>query len=164
MKTFFVLLLAVMTLSLSGGLYAHEEHPPKGPKGPYPHVQSLGKFKETLKLSDVQVQELDKLNKLFKEKHKANKSRLDPLEDRLRDLEKNDPIDFVAAERVLREAAEVHTAMRLDKMKHHQELMRLLNKEQKAEFKKFMEAEKEKMKSRSKGRMDDDDRDADRER
>ena len=139
MKTVFVLLFAFV--AISGGIYADSE---RSPNPPYPHVQALGKFKEVLKLSDAQLQDIEKVNKSFKEKHKVNKDRLDPLVSRLREVEQSTPVDYVAAEQVLKEISEIHAFARLDKMKHHQALMTLLTEDQKAEFKKQMAAKKEK--------------------
>lgn len=141
MKRFFVLILAVLTVSVSSGIYADHDH---SSKAHYPHVHSLDKFKETLKLSDSQVQEIEKSNKFFKEKHLLNKEKIGHLERRFRDLEKSESPDYGVAEQVLREIAELHTSIRLDKMKHHQALMKILTSEQKSEFKKHLDAKKEK--------------------
>jgi Spy/CpxP family protein refolding chaperone len=149
MKCFFVLALTVLSLSFAGGVYAEGAQGAKsGPR--YSNVHSLEKFKEALNLSETQVQEIDVLNKSFREKYKSNHDRMKPLEDRLREMEKSGSVDYATMETLLKDIAAIHTVVRLDKIKHHHALMAQLNPEQKEAFKKKREAMREKMKENRK--------------
>lgn len=141
-KTLLGTLVAGACLFVSTGIYAE---PPQMPRPNPKNIHALERFKDTLQLSDTQVKEIESLNKLFREKYKSHKDKLKPLEDRLRELEKADTPDYVQIEQVLSTIAPIHTSLRIDKIRHHHQLMQILTNEQRNKWKDTMKEKREKM-------------------
>lgn len=151
MNKFFAVSVGVLMTAMVGGLYAEPPHP-KGAE--YPNVHSLMKFKEALKLSDTQVQAIENLNKSFKEKYQVNNEKIKPLEARVRELEQAGSVDYAAMEPLLKEISETRAMVRLDKIKHQNELLGLLTPEQKSALKAKREAMRKEMKERMEKRKE----------
>lgn len=128
-----------------GGLYANPDRMSDREHG---HGHSLEKFKETLKLSDEQARQVDALNKTFKEKHISNKDRLHALESAIKAAQSAQPKDYERIQQLLTDSAAIQTQMRLDKMKHKDGLMGLLNSEQRTQLEKHMKEKYQKMKDK----------------
>ena len=153
MNKFFALSLGLLMTAMVGGIYAEAPH---APRGPYPNVHSLDKFKEALNLSESQVQRIDVLNKSFREKHQVNHEKLKPLEDRVRELEKSGSVDYAAMTPLVKEISEIRAMERLDKIKHRNELMSILTPEQKSALQAKKAAHREKMKERKEAKEKSD--------
>jgi len=154
MNKFFALSLGLLMTAMVGGVYAEAPHGERGPRGPYPNVHSLVKFKEALNLSESQVQRIDVLNKSFREKYQANNAKLKPLEARVRELEKAGSVDYAAMEPLMKDISEMRAMARLDKIKHRNELMEILTPEQKSALQAKKEARRQEMKERMKERKE----------
>jgi len=151
MNKLFALSLGLLMTAMVGGVYAE---PPHSPRGAYPNVHSLVKFKEALNLSDRQVQDIEHLNRSFKEKHRENHEKIKPLESRVRELEQAGSADYAAMAPLLKEISEVRAMVRLDKIKHRNELMTILTPEQKSALKAKREATRKALKERREARTE----------
>jgi Spy/CpxP family protein refolding chaperone len=118
------------------------------------------KTQKELSLENAQHELIKTINEKYKQSYIQHKAQLKPIYDQITQIEKNETQDpnYSELEALFAQANVVHTQVKIDKIKHHREILSVLNPIQKEKLNKMRSEKHEKMKKEYQKKMKDKDK------
>jgi Spy/CpxP family protein refolding chaperone len=142
MKKGFILFLLLI---LMGNLALAREKGRRGQEGPVSFVDNMKGIHKKLDLTDKQAVKIEVINKNYKKVLLKYAEQITPKHIRLQRISMDEPVDYVLVKKLLEEIAPIMIELHLLKMKHRDEVSKILNAKQRRVFRKLGERRMRKM-------------------